>query len=348
MNLIKYPLYKFVKYILNSDFVREQLWFSARDLFCQDYNIQKGSVPLHDIPERYRKKREHNITDRDQKGPVFITARFRAGSTFLWQLFRNIEGVTAYYEPFNENRWFLQTAEKIKTDPSHIGVKDYCEEYKGQESLDRWFRDDWTKRYLYMSERHYDPDMYNYVKQMITNASGRPVLQFNRIDFRLKWLRVNFPNAKIIHFFRDCREQWMSMQNDGGPVPCDYVISETSVFDLYYLLTWAQDLRHIFPFLNPVDAKHPYALHYYLWRLSYSFGKHYAGYSLAYEDLITDFNGSCESLFSFLGIKGANLTALSKINNGKVKFRWREYASDSWFEKIEAECERVLENFFTA
>ena len=31
--------------------------------------------------------------------PIFITARFRSGSTFLWNLFRRIDGYTSYYEP---------------------------------------------------------------------------------------------------------------------------------------------------------------------------------------------------------------------------------------------------------
>src|SRR5262245_55459716 len=38
--------------------------------------------------------------------PLFITGRFRSGSTLLWQLFRALPGVTCYYEPFNERRWF--------------------------------------------------------------------------------------------------------------------------------------------------------------------------------------------------------------------------------------------------
>src|SRR5262245_10101110 len=38
--------------------------------------------------------------------PIFITARFRSGSTLIWNLFRHLSGVTAYYEPLNERKWF--------------------------------------------------------------------------------------------------------------------------------------------------------------------------------------------------------------------------------------------------
>src|SRR5262245_55357484 len=35
---------------------------------------------------------------------LFITARFRSGSTLLWHLYANLPGVTAYYEPLHEAR----------------------------------------------------------------------------------------------------------------------------------------------------------------------------------------------------------------------------------------------------
>jgi hypothetical protein len=38
--------------------------------------------------------------------PIFVTGRFRSGSTLLWNIFRHIDGCTSYYEPLNERRWF--------------------------------------------------------------------------------------------------------------------------------------------------------------------------------------------------------------------------------------------------
>lgn len=40
-----------------------------------------------------------------QGPPIFITGRFRSGSTLLWNLFRQARGVTSYYEPLNERRF---------------------------------------------------------------------------------------------------------------------------------------------------------------------------------------------------------------------------------------------------
>jgi hypothetical protein len=53
---------------------------------------------------------------------VIVTARMRTGSTVLWNLFRNMTGVTAYYEPFNEKRWFLPREQKDQIDPTHRNV----------------------------------------------------------------------------------------------------------------------------------------------------------------------------------------------------------------------------------
>ena len=44
--------------------------------------------------------------------------------------------------------------------------------------------------------------MKQYVQLLIEKASARPVLQFNRVDFRLPWFRHHFPHATIVHFYR--------------------------------------------------------------------------------------------------------------------------------------------------
>jgi hypothetical protein len=62
---------------------------------------------------------------------VFITARFRTGSTLLWNLFRNTEGITAYYEPLNERRWFDPFRRGERIDATHRNVAEYLREYQG-------------------------------------------------------------------------------------------------------------------------------------------------------------------------------------------------------------------------
>ena len=69
----------------------------------------------------------------DYSGTVFITARFRTGSTLLWNIFRHIDGCVSYYEPLNERRWFDSRARGNRIDSTHRGVDDYWREYEGLE-----------------------------------------------------------------------------------------------------------------------------------------------------------------------------------------------------------------------
>jgi len=55
---------------------------------------------------------------------VFVTGRFRSGSTLLWNVFRQCADLTSYYEPFNERRWFRADCRGERIDTTHLGVED--------------------------------------------------------------------------------------------------------------------------------------------------------------------------------------------------------------------------------
>ena len=59
---------------------------------------------------------------------VFLTGRFRSGSTLLWNIFRNVPGCVAYYEPLHD---MLLAHIDCGTAPtqSHPGVTSYWDEY---------------------------------------------------------------------------------------------------------------------------------------------------------------------------------------------------------------------------
>src|ERR1700738_2953658 len=85
-----------------------------------------------------------------ERRPVFITARFRSGSTLLWRLFRSCDACTAYYEPFNERRWFDAARRGTRLDLTHRHVDDYWREYDGLGDLGQYYDENWTRRNLYM------------------------------------------------------------------------------------------------------------------------------------------------------------------------------------------------------
>ena len=199
-----------------------------------------------------------------ERHPVFITARFRSGSTLLWNLFRHTNRCTAFYEPLNERRWFDPSQRGTTTDATHKGVDDYWREYDGLEELGRYYNEEWTSRGLYMDAGSWNPARAAYVRLLVQRAPQRPVLQFNRIDFRLPWFRRMFPSASLIHLYRHPRDQWCSSLADRA-CSTSCTIADFRNHDGFYLLTWAADLKYRFPFLEQPETSHPYRLFYLIW-----------------------------------------------------------------------------------
>jgi hypothetical protein len=277
---------------------------------------------------------------------IFITARFRTGSTLLWNLLRNVGGCTAYYEPFNERRWFDPGARGSHTDPTHRKVEDYWREYAGLEELGRHYRESWIDRNLFMDADSWDPAMKRYVEVLIDRAPGRPVLQFNRIDFRLAWFRHHWPRATILHLYRHPREQWCSSLLDPADCPRESSMADFGRHDHFYLRAWARDLKYHFPFLDEKLVEHPYQLFYYVWKLSYLFGRHYADHSLSYEKLADQPQATLEELLRAVRIPDADVGSLRGLIDSPKAEKWKRYADEAWFQRHEAACEGVIAGFY--
>lgn len=279
-----------------------------------------------------------------QSQPIFITGRFRSGSTLLWQLFRNMNDTTAFYEPLNERRWFLPSRGS-KVDISHIGVEDYWSEYKNMEHLELFYKEDWIRYSLYMDEFHFDFQLKEYLNALINSAMGRAVLQLNRVDFRLPWLRHNFPTALVLHIYRNPRNQWCSVLGKEHTYGC--FDPQENFTDRFYLNLWVRDLVKQFPFLADFDGKHRYYHFYLLWKLSFIFGINNADLSISLEELTSDPEKSLNEIYQFLGKPDHfSIKDLKPIIRGDIGSQWQYYATDEWFSRIELECEAVLDEYF--
>jgi hypothetical protein len=285
----------------------------------------------------------------EQSAPVFITARFRSGSTLLWNLFRQLDGFTSYYEPFNERRWFDPKHRGSRIDPTHRGVSDYWMEYEGLTELGQLYDEAWIDRDLYMGPHAWHPAMKRYVEVLIERAPGRAALQFNRIDFRLPWFRRTFPHARIVHLFRHPRDQWLSALTEQSiQFPRNGTAADFRPHDHFYLLNWCRDMRYHFPFLDERLVEHPYQLHYYIWKLSYLFGRKYADHSVGFEALSGEPAIELPKLLSAVGVGNCDLAKLTAIISPPPVGKWREYADDAWFSRHESICETTLADWLRA
>ena len=283
-----------------------------------------------------------------RRAAVFVTGRFRSGSTLVWNLFRHVSGVTSYYEPFNERRWFDPATRGVGVDQTHLGVSDYWAEYDGLAELSQYFRESWKFRHLYMPASTCNVPMQRYIETLISRAAGRPVLQFNEVDFRLGWLRAWFPEVPIIHIYRHPRDQWCSTLQQEAREAARCRLSEFAARDGFYLLSWARDLRHTFPFLSLDGDAFAYELYYQVWKLSYLFGQHYAELSLRFEDLIADPRANIGRILETAGMAEVDVEPLIPLVSPVRTGKWRECGDAQWFGEIEAKVDATIARYANA
>jgi hypothetical protein len=310
---------------------------------AHDYDLIRRTGLYQTSP--YGEGRSYDSDNAKHTAPIFITGRFRSGSTLLWNLFRNLPDHTAYYEPFNERRWFDQSQRGGHTDSSHLGVSEYWSEYQGLGELTHIYNEDWIRYRLYMPQTSFDYRMKRFISKLIAGANGRAVLQFNRMDFRLPWLRANFPKARIVHVYRNPRDQWCSTLRNEAAYPAS-APSNAGFPDHFYLEIWFRDLVRQFPFLVDYETHHRYFLFYLIWKLSYCFGKHYSDISLGMEALTQKPFNAMTDILAAIGTEVGLAEEFDVSFVEVAESRWSSYAGEKWFADIEQECDEVVREFF--
>lgn len=282
---------------------------------------------------------------RTRQDVIFVTGRYRSGSTLLWNLFRRVPAVTSYYEPFNERRWFDPAARGATVDPTHVNVDAYWKEYEGMEDLGMLFREDWKFLQLYMGETSTDLGMLRYIEELIRRAPGRPVLQFNEMDFRLPWLKAHFPAARIVHIYRHPREQWHSTMRSRDYEFAKLHLSDFERLDGFYLLRWGRDLAHYLPFLDLNPSAHPYKLFFQIWCLSYLFGSLHADYSLSLETLVAEPRRAVGDMFASMQIEDFDLDHVIAVVSHDANRSMRS-GDDKLFAAVESEVICEMDRLF--
>ncbi len=297
----------------------------------------KVQLPLYVAPDQ-----PFPVTARKTAGaPVITTSRFRTGSTLLWQCFLRLGDFTAYYEPFNDRQWFSPEKRGDQVDASHRGVEDYARNYDGLTDLSDHYQIDWINRRLAMGATDADRHMVAFIKLLIESAPGQPVLQFNRIDFRLGFLKEKFPEASFLYLGRNPRDTWLSTLRGVDNDP-SWTLMSYQPYCRFYLLEWYRDLILTFPWLfYPAQKTHPYQLHYMLHRLSELFARRYCDVFMQYEDMETDLVKTLDAALDQLGHANRDLSAVAGLSQPRAR-RYDHSSHQSFYEEQESRVEEQL------
>lgn len=275
-----------------------------------------------------------------KQAPLFITARFRSGSTLLWHVFDQARGYHAYYEPCHDN--LLAHIRYTLPMDSHRGVQSYWDAYQNQLPLmESGHQPEFGLSRLLLEAHEPWDELKHYLQSLIQGAAPAiPVLQFNRIDFRLPWIRTHFPQARIIHLYRDSRDSYFSMARHLAPEAAD----NPDRAHVYDLLEWSVALAECFPFLADPEIQSLYERHYYFWKLSSLMGRRCSDLSLSYDaDFQDNPSLGLEKLFQAGYLDSRQIDDLRPLIQSQASGQWAERYSESWFQAIEDRCEQVLD-----
>lgn len=235
---------------------------------------------------------------------VFVSGGFSSGSTLVFTLFRKTGEYHCLYEPLHE-RLPLYRIAGLPVYDRHYHVDDYFSEYRDFDRLPELFDPAWGTRRLHLRAGDEADELYRYLSYIVGRSfecRPRVLLQFNRATFRLGWLRANFPRARIVHIWRECRAQWRSLvrrvQQHHGKEDVGHRHPDFTGFNL---AAWCDDLAGHFPELAEERSRTGYERFSKLWRLSRRESERYADISICLSDLKEDFPATFESVRDAVG-----------------------------------------------
>ncbi|MEM1173013.1 MAG: tetratricopeptide repeat protein [Cyanobacteria bacterium P01_H01_bin.35] len=313
------------------------------------------SLYLSDLElERVQKYKQSKFP----KKYIFITARYRTGSTYLHSLFSSICNIATFYEPLNEDiiRWLDSTddaSEKDKYVNSHTFKGNYFEEYKllDRDILQKEHTVNFAKYKVIMSSLESFPKLKRYIKFLLashTDAKKSTVLQFNKIDFRLAWFKVNFPNAIIVNLRRNSRDIYVSyigVYEKATSTKINPLTTDLGV--LVYLNNYINFLGDMTSYKFTKDDFNNYEKIYLTNQLSNVWADKFA-------DIIIDYESLVENPVDILGkilahIPNFNLEFTEEIippRKDRINI-WHNYHSEDWFQKCEEKCDHIFKQILS-
>ncbi len=202
--------------------------------------------------------------ERKQNKIIFISGRFRSGTSMLWHIFDQLPQYCAWYEPLHPN--LISNINHVKPQKDHIGVTDYWGNYRQLGELEKYHKKAFGQSRIFLENHNQWPELVTYLNYLIHQSTDKTaVLQFNRTDLRLGWLRNHFPEALIINIERSPFPLWVSSRKH---IADQQQKHNESFHDAYDLMQWSVSLSKDLPMLQKHNNRSSYYRHYFIWKLS--------------------------------------------------------------------------------
>jgi len=228
---------------------------------------------------------------------VYVSGDFSSGTTVLFTLFRATGDFHCLYEPLHEKLPEYLVYPLRPDEGHHVNVDPYFKEFKGFRELPSLFRPEWAVRRLYLGPDDEAPELERYLRYLADEGirrRGRVLFKDNRLAFRLGWLKARFPEAKIVHVYRDKDKQWGSIVRRGQETLGRDDIGQHSVdFAGFNVAEFCEDLKRVYPELEASRSANGYERFSKLWEASFAEQQRHADVSIGLHELIGDFDGTC-------------------------------------------------------
>jgi hypothetical protein len=153
---------------------------------------------------------------------IFLHGGWRCGSTYLWNKFRELSDVTAFYEPFSEKLASYTPADILKDIPSawdsrHPTLNQpYAAEYLpliGERGVPLFWDSFAVQRYFVgCDESLFERDYLGLLIAHASKRSNHAVLGFSRSLGRLRAIKRQFRGFHVV-LMRDPLQQWLSCRS---------------------------------------------------------------------------------------------------------------------------------------
>lgn len=269
-------------------------------------------------------------TESDKSKPIFIHSLFRAGSTYLFQVFRRSDaGYCVYQEPLHETTFAAaNNPENLLSGFGEVEAKQIRHPRLNsgyfQELYDAWpaWKDSITEIMVY---RNYFASKetelgIEFWESLIAAAKGRPVFQECRTSGRIGTIKRALGGSHL-YLWRNPWDQWWSykinsyfntvnqiiIHADNLPAPLRLMLQALGLPE-YGL----QNLDEAFAFYSqrPLTSEQSYLVFYMLWCLALKEGSRHADLLINIDRLseATDYRSEMRSKMSDLGIDGIDFS----------------------------------------